>query len=123
MEGNNPASSSQFPGSATGTDNTLGPGNYVVEETRTQSVVDDETTFQANHPEVIGFGYLVSFTGDCTNVINSFEKTGTIAAGESQTCNTIILYFLLVFPEPTTATLTVKKEVFGWDELIIFLEF
>jgi hypothetical protein len=32
VEGNNPNPSSQFPGSEAGTDVTLGPGNYVVDE-------------------------------------------------------------------------------------------
>jgi hypothetical protein len=41
LTGNNPDPSSQFPGSPTGTDVTLGPGNYVVSETTDESFQTD----------------------------------------------------------------------------------
>ena len=100
MEGNNPDPSSPFPGSEAGTDVTLGPGNYVVDETETQSVIDDANTFLNNHPEVFSFQILPSFTGDCTNVIGNAEATGTIAAEDSQTCIGVNQICLTAFPIP-----------------------
>jgi hypothetical protein len=116
VEGINPDPSSPFLGSPIGTDVRLDAGNYVVNEIVTESVIEDAETFQANHPEVVGFGNQVTFIGDCNNLIGSYEATGTISAGESQTCNVINQYFLTILPEPTTATLTVKKQVFGCDD-------
>lgn len=119
MEGNNPNPSSQIPGSPTGTNVRLGTGNYVVNETPTQSVFEDSTTFLDSHPEVLSFRILPIFTGDCTNLIGSLETaTGTIAAGESQTCIGLNQIQIAAFPEPTTATLTVKKQVFGCDNFV-----
>ena len=51
MEGNNLDPSSPFPGSPTGTEVTLGPGDYVVSETYSNSIFDDIQTFFANHPD------------------------------------------------------------------------
>ena len=66
VEGNNPDSSSQFPGSAVGTDVILGPGNYVVTEIIEDSVIEDFFTFINNNPDR-GFSLALesSFTGDC----------------------------------------------------------
>jgi hypothetical protein len=83
VEGNNPDPSSPFPGSPppTGTDVTLGPGDYVVSETFSDSIFDDQQTFLANHPSrVIGL-LPPSFTGACTESVSL--ATGTIAVGES----------------------------------------
>ena len=90
VTGNNPDPSSPFPGSPppTGTDVTLGPGDYQVTETTATSLFDHVNTFFLTHPftpVTLGFP---SFTGDC-NGISSFQATGTIAVGESQTCNII----------------------------------
>jgi hypothetical protein len=93
VEGNNPDPSSTFPGSPAGTDVTLGPGDYVVTETIEESVFDDVFTFFENNPD--RFFIVVidhSFTGDCNFLDFSgteVRATGTIAAGESQTCNAI----------------------------------
>ena len=95
----------------------MGAGNYVVNEVVTQSAIEDLESFVDTHPRVTGYGNQVIFTGDCSNVINSFEATGTIETGESQTCNVINQYFLLVFPEPTTASLTVNKEIYGCNNI------
>lgn len=53
VEGNNSDPSSPFPGSPppTGTDVTLGPGNYVVTETREDSVIDAALTFLENNAD------------------------------------------------------------------------
>ena len=98
VEGNNPDPSSPFPGSPTGTDVTLGPGNYVVSETEGETLDEDLQTFRDNN-----FGRTIamsvpSFTGDCTRT-STVQATGTIAAGESQTCNAINA-FLISGPPP-----------------------
>jgi hypothetical protein len=93
VEGNNPDPSSTFPGSVTGTDVILGPGNYEVLETQEQSVVDDLFTFTENNPDRDFFWNLdSSFSGDC-NLSGAqgreAQARGTITAGDSQTCNAI----------------------------------
>ena len=45
VEGNNPDPSSPFPGSPTGTDVTLGPGDYVVSETASETFLEDFQLF------------------------------------------------------------------------------
>ena len=81
MEGNNPDPSSLFPGSPTGTDVTLGPGNYVVTETIEDSVADDISTFFENNPDRFFIvTRLSSFTGDCTEeIVDEIQAIGTIA--------------------------------------------
>jgi hypothetical protein len=84
--GNNPNPSSPFPGSPPpdGTDVTLGPGDYQVIEIFDETFITNFQTFIENHPNTavsIEFGFP---EGDCTQTIEG--NTGTIAAGESQTC-------------------------------------
>jgi hypothetical protein len=81
VEGNNPDPSSPFPGSPTGTDVTLGPGNYIVSETEGEMLDEDLKTFTDTHPGRAIAISLPSFTGDCTRA--GSEATGTIATGES----------------------------------------
>jgi hypothetical protein len=92
---------SQFPGSESGTIVTLGAGNYIVSETPDVASIQSDIDFLENEFEDLAGGgteYEItgpfpSFTGDCTdvnpNIPQSTEATGTIAAGESQTCNVI----------------------------------
>ena len=92
VTGNNPDPSSPFPGSPppTGTDVTLGPGDYQVTETNANSLFQHVNTFFLTHPSSgpVTLGD-PSFTGDC-NGISPSRATGTIAVGEeSQTCNII----------------------------------
>ena len=67
VEGNNPDPSSPFPGSPTGTDVTLGPGDYVVSETTGETFGEDLQTFFDNHPDRSESLLYApsSFTGDC----------------------------------------------------------
>ena len=91
VEGNSPNPSSQFPGSETGTDVTLGAGNYVVSETLDGAGITELNNFRTNHPTVDTLFFNAVFTGDCTETFGipfpNAEATETIAAGESQTCN------------------------------------
>jgi hypothetical protein len=92
---------SQFPGSESGTIVTLGAGNYIVSETPDVASIQLDIDFLENEFEDLAgdgteyeiTGPFPSFTGDCTdvnpNIPQSTEATGTIAAGESQTCNVI----------------------------------
>jgi hypothetical protein len=82
---------SQFPGSESGTIVTLGPGNYIVTETPdTTSINQDITTLLMQFPGVDSVGIDPPvFTGDCTEVFPGNRATGTIEAGESQTCNIV----------------------------------
>jgi hypothetical protein len=97
VEGNNPDPSSPFPGSPTGTDVTLGPGDYVVSETSDETLAEDLQTFADNHPGRTIVSFSPSFTGDCTGTDFS-DATGTIAAGESQSCNVINAFSILSIP-------------------------
>jgi hypothetical protein len=75
---------SEFAGSESGTIVTLGAGAYTVTED------PDETSIAADLAALGGnvTGTNISITGDCTQTgVNSTSATGTIAAGESQTCN------------------------------------
>ena len=99
VEGNNPDPSSPFPGSPTGTDVTLGPGDYVVSETADETFLEDFQTFFENNPDRGIFTSVPSFTGDC-NGISSFQATGTIAVGESQTCNVINAFSIINISPP-----------------------
>ncbi len=89
VTGNNPNPSSQFTGSTTGTVVTLNPGDYEVTEIITQAreIFED---FNDSHDEPIPriVNLIISFTGDCDEVINptNDQTTGTITAGEAQTC-------------------------------------
>lgn len=80
-----------FDGSESGTVVTLGAGNYVVSETPDASVQIDVSDLEDDFRDQSGVTYEItgpipSFRGDCTSVNAGFEATGTIGAGESQTC-------------------------------------
>ena len=72
----------------------MGAGNYVVSETFNAASLEEDIAFLEDRFETISGGALeyeitgpiLSFTGDCTAVNLGSEATGTIAAGESQTC-------------------------------------
>ena len=83
VEGNNPNPSSPFPGSSTGTDVTLDPGDYVVSETSGEMLAEDLQDFSESHGGRSVAPSSPSFTGDCTRTDFS-DATGTITAGESQ---------------------------------------
>jgi hypothetical protein len=85
VTGTNPISST-FNGSTTPVVVTLDPGNYEVTETVKASVQETITAIEAtNVPVRLG---VPVFTGDCVqDVMDRDTATGTIAAGESQTCN------------------------------------
>jgi cellulose biosynthesis protein BcsQ len=77
---------SQFEGSNVPVVVTLGAGNYVVTESLDQSVIDDMRTVE----EEFDVEILVrtTFTGNCNQDPNNLRQAlGTIAEGESQTCN------------------------------------
>jgi hypothetical protein len=75
---------SEFAGSASGTIVTLGEGDYTVTEDPDEtSISADLATLGSNIT-----GPNISITGNCIQTdVNSTSATGTIAAGESQTCN------------------------------------
>jgi hypothetical protein len=76
VTGNNP-NPSEFDGSNDPVEVTLGAGNYVVKEF---------TGFIGTPPDV-SLTQSAQFAGDCTQDNGFFNATGTIAAGESQTCD------------------------------------
>jgi hypothetical protein len=83
VEGNNPVPS-ESPGSETGTVVTLDPGDYQVFDPVPQSAFDDIVTLNNAN---LGFTFLFgepnrNASGDC-----DVFGHGTIAAGDSQTCN------------------------------------
>jgi hypothetical protein len=88
VTGNNPFPA-QFPGSPSGTDVTLDPGSYVIEEKQSiRSDVTDILFRQFPNIAIITF-FSPIFTGDCTPAAGPFQVRGigTIEDGESQTCN------------------------------------
>jgi hypothetical protein len=92
VTGNNP-NPSQFNGSSTAVVVTLDPGPYNVSDIRYPSVTNDLVdvlkTFQGISSIQIE---APAFSGDCTVIpVLGFNQiaTGTIAAGESQTCNIV----------------------------------
>jgi hypothetical protein len=85
VSGNNP-NPSQFPGPTSPVDVTLGAGNYQVTETPQSSVQTKVSTLDASSNRLTVTGPFATFTGDCSQT-DDFEATGTIAAGESQTCD------------------------------------
>ena len=83
VTGNNP-NPSQFDGSTTPVVVTLGPGAYQVSETEDLSIQGAFSAVVAQFPEIGGIvGPILTFSGDC----DPAAGTGTITAGESQTCN------------------------------------
>jgi archaellum component FlaG (FlaF/FlaG flagellin family) len=68
VSGNNPSPSTPFQGSTTGTQVTLGPGQFVVTEVVTHT------------------GYSISFKNDCTQTGGVNSAIGSINAGEAKTC-------------------------------------
>ena len=82
---------SQFNGSESGTIVTLGAGNYIVSETIDASVEEDIEDLEDEFFDETNINYeidgpITTFTGDCIPVNADSEATGTIRAGESQTC-------------------------------------
>ena len=99
--GNSPDPSSSFPGSEAGTLVTLGSGDYQVFDTVLPEVFTDKAALGGNIT-----GPIASFTGNCQQQ-QQFIGNGTIASGDSQTCN-IENHFVI---EETTETLNVIKNV------------
>jgi hypothetical protein len=97
VSGNDP-NPSQFPGPTSPVDVTLGAGNYQVTETPQSSVQTKVSALDASSNRLIVTGPFATFTGDCSQT-DDFEATGTIAAGESQTCD--IENNFVASPEPT----------------------
>ena len=68
-----------------------GAGNYVVSETLDEAGITELNNFRTNHPAIDILFFNAVFTEDCTETFGipfpNAEATGTIAAGESQTCN------------------------------------
>ena len=101
VEGNNPDPSSPFPGSPTGTDVTLGPGDYVVSETSGETLNEDIQTFADKHPDRASL-FSHHRLQEIVLKPSLSEATGTIATGESQTCNVINAFSIITFTPPLT---------------------
>ncbi len=91
VTGNNPVPS-RFKGSESGTVVTLDPGDYIVTET-TDATVNEQLVALERENVAYDIAMTIAFTGNCFAVNPSIpyglEAKGTIAAGESQTCNVI----------------------------------
>ena len=103
--GNNPNPSSSFPGSEAGTLVTLGPGDYQVFDVVLEGVFTDIADLGGNIT-----GPIASFTVNCQQQ-QQFVGNGTIASGDSQTCNIGNHFVIEEEAPPTTETLTVIKNV------------
>ena len=92
VTGNNP-NPSQFNGSSTAVVVTLDPGPYNVSDIRYPSVTNDIVDVLKTFPGISSIQIVApAFSGDCTVIpVLGFNQiaTGTIAAGESQTCNIV----------------------------------
>ena len=92
VTGNNP-NPSQFNGSSTAVVVTLDPGPYNVSDIAYPSVQDDVVDVLNTFPGISSIQTLPpAFSGNCTGIsVPGFNQiaTGTIAAGESQTCNIV----------------------------------
>jgi hypothetical protein len=92
VTGNNP-NPSQFNGSSTAVVVTLDPGPYNVSDIRYPSVTNDLVDVLETFPGISSIDIEApAFSGDCTVIpVLGFNQiaTGTIAAGESQTCNLV----------------------------------
>ena len=101
--GNTPDPSSSFPGAEAGTLVTLDPGIYQVLDIVLPGVFTDIADLGGNIT-----GPIASFTVNCQQQ-QQFVGNGTIAAGESQTCNIENHFVIEEEAPPTTETLTVIK--------------
>ena len=89
VTGNNP-NPSQFNGSSTAVVVTLDPGLYNVSDIGYPSVSDALAAVIAQFQLSSTLGPIPIFSGDCTQILgNAQTARGTIAAGESQTCNIV----------------------------------
>ena len=92
VTGNNP-NPSQFNGSSTAVVVTLDPGPYNVSDIRYPSVTNDLVDVLKTFPGISSIQIEAPvFSGDCTVIpVLGFNQiaNGTIAAGESQTCNIV----------------------------------
>ena len=88
VTGNNP-NPSQFNGSSTAVVVTLDPGLYNVSDIGYPSVSQALSAVITQFPTITSIvGPIPTFSGDCDVILgNSQTATGTIAAGDSQTCN------------------------------------
>src|SRR5215204_4558848 len=88
VTGNNP-NPSQFNGSSTAVVVTLDPGLYNVSDIGYPSISQAVGAVIAQFPTITSvLGPNPTFSGDCTVILgNAQTARGTIAAGESQTCN------------------------------------
>jgi hypothetical protein len=88
VTGNNP-NPSQFNGSSTAVVVTLDPGLYNVSDIGYPSVPEAISEIFDKFQGISSIlGPIPTFSGDCTQILgNAQTATGTIAAGESQTCN------------------------------------
>ena len=87
VTGNNPIPPS-FDGSTTPVLVTLGPGDYEVTETAKASVQATVDLLNTLVPKIFVTGPTPTFSGDCEQDQMDPEKaTGTIAEGDSKTCN------------------------------------
>jgi len=98
IEGNNPNPSSSFPGSPTGTDITVSPGDFVMSEYLSDSFFEGIQTFSSNHPDRFFSDSPPSFIGDCTKTFQI--ATGTMRVGESKTCS--VINPIIIFAPTTT---------------------
>ena len=90
VTGNNP-NPSQFNGSSTAVVVTLDPGPYNVSDIAYPSVINDLVDVLKTFPGISSIQIEApTFSADCTVIAgNNRIATGTIAAGESQTCNIV----------------------------------
>ena len=87
VTGNNP-NPSQFNGSSTAVVVTLDPGSYNVTDIGYPSVTDALSEIIDEFQGISTIIQTTTFSGDCTQILNNLQTaTGTIAAGDSQTCN------------------------------------
>ncbi len=115
VNGNNPNPSSEFPGSTSGTVVTLNPGDYQVIEDFGQYITEVIAWIQSHDDPPRQAILIVSYTGDCDEVISAFITTGTIAAGQTQTCtatNSITIQELDASSISTSSVLKINGESF-----------
>jgi hypothetical protein len=87
ITGNNP-NPSQFNGSSTAVVVTLGPGVYNVTDIGYPSSSQALSAVIAQFPTITSIVPNIIFSGNCDQILGASQTaTGTIAAGDSQTCN------------------------------------